>query len=71
MSARSCVSIAANARAIFVWDGDFYAVHAIDRLGLAEAGGLVRVGINHYNTRGEVDRLLEAVHTIAAQPTGG
>jgi len=52
-------------RAIFVWDGDFYAVHAIDRLGLTEDGGLVRIGINHYNTRGEVDRCLNAIAEMA------
>ncbi|MFC2105637.1 cysteine desulfurase-like protein [Candidatus Bipolaricaulota bacterium] len=52
--------------AIFSWDGDFYAVHVIERLGLAAAGGLVRIGINHYNTAGEVDRLLTAIGDIAA-----
>ena len=53
-------------RAIFAWSGDFYAVHAIERLGLATSGGLVRIGINHYNTADEVDRLLTAIDEIAA-----
>jgi cysteine desulfurase family protein (TIGR01976 family) len=53
-----------NEQAIFVWNGDFYAVHVIARLGLAETGGLVRVGINHYNTPEEVDRLLESIGEI-------
>jgi len=52
-------------RALFVWNGDFYAVHVIERLGLAEAGGLVRIGINHYNTAEDVDRLLAALGEIA------
>lgn len=52
-------------QAVFVWNGDFYAVHVIERLGLKEAGGLVRVGINHYNTVDEVDRLLAAIDEIA------
>jgi cysteine desulfurase family protein (TIGR01976 family) len=52
-------------RALFVWNGDFYAVHVIERLGLATSGGLVRVGINHYNTVDEVDRLLAAIDEIA------
>jgi len=52
-------------RSLFVWNGDFYAIHVIERLGLAEAGGLVRVGINHYNTAEEVDRLLVALGEIA------
>jgi cysteine desulfurase family protein (TIGR01976 family) len=51
--------------AIFVWNGDFYAVHVVERLGLAERGGLIRIGINHYNTAQEVDRLLAAVERIA------
>lgn len=51
--------------AIFVWNGDFYAVNVIGRLDLADAGGVVRVGINHYNATGEVDRLLEAIERIA------
>ena len=51
--------------AIFVWNGDFYAVHVIERLGLTEAGGLVRIGINHYNTENEVDRLLAAIEGLA------
>ena len=50
---------------LFVWDGDFYAVHVVDRLGLRGMGGLVRVGINHYNTTEEVDRLLEAIERMA------
>ena len=48
-----------------MWNGDFYAVHVIERLGLTEAGGLVRIGINHYNTEDEVDRLLEAIEGLA------
>jgi len=51
--------------AIFLWTGDFYAVGAIERLGLAEAGGLIRIGINHYNTADEIDRLLDRLDEIA------
>jgi len=42
-----------------VWSGDYYAVEAMNRLGLPD--GAVRVGIVHYNTADEVDRLLEAL----------
>ena len=52
---------------IFAWDGHFYAQALIERLGLAESGGLLRVGIIHYNTATEVDRLLEAVVALADQ----
>jgi cysteine desulfurase family protein (TIGR01976 family) len=48
-----------------VWDGNFYALRPVEALGLAEKGGLIRTGIVMYNTRQEVDRLLEAVAEIA------
>ena len=50
---------------IFAWAGHFYAVEAIARLGLEAAGGLVRVGLCHYNTREEVDRFLAALAELA------
>jgi cysteine desulfurase family protein (TIGR01976 family) len=46
-------------RGIAVWAGDYYAVEVMRRLGLPE--GAVRAGVVHYNTAGEVDRLLEAL----------
>ena len=51
---------------IAVWDGDFYATGLIERLGLAASGGVVRIGLTHYNTVEEVDRLLVALARIAA-----
>jgi cysteine desulfurase family protein (TIGR01976 family) len=44
-------------RDIAVWDGNYYAVEVMKRLGLED--GAVRVGIVHYNTADEVDRLIE------------
>jgi selenocysteine lyase/cysteine desulfurase len=52
-------------KGIQVWDGNFYALRPVEALGLAERGGLIRTGIVMYNTRQEVDRLLEAVAGIA------
>ncbi len=52
------------ARAISVWDGDFYAWELVRALGLDAAGGLLRVGLVHYNTLEEVDRLVEALHEL-------
>ncbi len=49
---------------IFAWSGHFYAVEAVRRLGLEEAGGLVRVGLCHYNEAAEVDRLIEALGAL-------
>ncbi len=50
---------------IYAWDGDFYATGLIERLGLAETGGVLRLGLVHYNTAAEVDRTLEAVEQVA------
>jgi cysteine desulfurase family protein (TIGR01976 family) len=50
---------------IFVWDGDFYATGLIERLGKAESGGVLRLGLVHYNTAEEVDRTLDAVGALA------
>lgn len=51
---------------IFVWHGHYYAVAVMERLGLLEQGGLVRIGFVHYNTAQEVDRVLDALAQIAA-----
>jgi cysteine desulfurase family protein (TIGR01976 family) len=57
---------------LFAWDGDFYAQALVERLGLAPSGGLLRLGLVHYNTAAEVDRLLEAVEQLAKRgPTSG
>jgi cysteine desulfurase family protein (TIGR01976 family) len=47
-------------RGIAVWDGDYYAVEAMERLAL-QPDGAVRAGFVHYNTLDEVDRLLGAL----------
>jgi cysteine desulfurase family protein (TIGR01976 family) len=49
-------------RGIFVWHGDYYAVEVMKRLGLDD--GAVRVGIVHYNTAEEVDRLLAELRAL-------
>jgi cysteine desulfurase family protein (TIGR01976 family) len=41
-----------------VWQGNYYAVEVMKRLGLEDSGGAVRAGIVHYNTADEVDGLL-------------
>jgi cysteine desulfurase family protein (TIGR01976 family) len=43
---------------IFAWDGNFYALSVTERLGLESQGGLLRIGLAHYNTAEEVDTLL-------------
>jgi len=59
------VAAALGRQGIFAWDGDFYARALIERLGLADSGGVVRLGLVHYNTTEEVDRTLEAIEGIA------
>jgi cysteine desulfurase family protein (TIGR01976 family) len=49
-------------RDIAAWWGDYYAVEVMKRLGLPD--GALRLGIVHYNTAGEVDRLLTALHEL-------
>lgn len=44
--------------------GHFYAYRAIERLGLHERNGIVRVSLVHYNTPGEVLRLVETLDAI-------
>jgi cysteine desulfurase family protein (TIGR01976 family) len=51
-------------RGIAVWDGDFYATGLMERLGLAP-DGVVRIGLTHYNTRAEVDRLADELESLA------
>ena len=44
-----------------MWNGNFYALSVTERLGLEEKGGLLRVGLTHYNTQAEIDRLAAAI----------
>jgi cysteine desulfurase family protein (TIGR01976 family) len=46
---------------VYVWSGNYYAVNAMDRLGVLDDGGLVRIGFVHYNTEDEVGRALEVL----------
>jgi cysteine desulfurase family protein (TIGR01976 family) len=52
-------------RGIFVWDGHYYALELMERLGLQDSGGAVRIGFCHYNTQVEVDRVLEELAALA------
>lgn len=54
-------------RGIFTWDGNYYALNLTERLGVESSGGLLRMGLVHYNTEQEVDRLLSALQQMAAR----
>jgi len=51
-------------RGIYTWDGHYYAWELIRALGLSEAGGMVRVGLVHYNTAAEIERLGAALDEL-------
>ena len=54
-------------RGVFTWDGNFYAINLSERLGVETKGGVLRIGIVHYNTADEVVRLLTAMREFAAR----
>lgn len=56
-------------RGIFVWDGNYYALAVTERLGVEDCGGMVRVGLVHYNTAEEIERLLVELHALADEAT--
>jgi selenocysteine lyase/cysteine desulfurase len=49
---------------IFAWAGHFYAVELVERLGLLDGGGVLRIGLVHYNTAEEVDYLLAVLDRL-------
>lgn len=56
--------LARDASRIFVWDGNYYALALMERLGLEGRGGAVRIGLAHYNTAEEVERFLQVMKKI-------
>jgi cysteine desulfurase family protein (TIGR01976 family) len=51
-------------REIYVWNGNMYAIDLAERLGLEEQGGFLRLGLVHYNTYEEVERLLQTLDEL-------
>jgi cysteine desulfurase family protein (TIGR01976 family) len=54
-------------RGIFTWDGNYYALNLTERLGVESKGGLLRIGLVHYNTIEEVERLLTALREFVGK----
>jgi selenocysteine lyase/cysteine desulfurase len=50
----------------FTWDGNYYALNLTEHLGVEKSGGFLRIGLVHYNTVEEVDRLLTALSQMLA-----
>ncbi|MGO9087279.1 MAG: cysteine desulfurase-like protein [Terriglobales bacterium] len=51
-------------RGFFTWDGNYYALNLTEHLDVEKSGGFLRIGLVHYNTMEEVDRLLAALREI-------
>jgi cysteine desulfurase family protein (TIGR01976 family) len=49
---------------IYVWNGHNYALAIVERLGLLDAGGMIRVGPVHYNTLEEIERFGEVLEKV-------
>ncbi len=56
-----------GARGIFTWDGNYYAINLTERLGVESSGGMLRIGLAHYNTIEEIDRLLAALKAVGGK----
>ena len=52
-------------RGIFTWDGNYYAINLAERLGVQQSGGMLRIGLAHYNTAEEINRLLIELRALA------
>jgi cysteine desulfurase family protein (TIGR01976 family) len=61
------IAEALGRRSIFTWDGNYYAVNLMERLGLEEHGGALRIGMVHYNTAAEIDQLVIALREIVRE----
>jgi cysteine desulfurase family protein (TIGR01976 family) len=57
------LAAALGERDIAAWPGNYYALEIMERLGLTD--GCLRIGIVHYNTAEEVDRLLAVLAELA------
>ena len=53
-------------RGFFTWDGNYYALNLTEQLDVEKDGGFLRIGLFHYNTVEEVDRLLVTLREILA-----
>jgi cysteine desulfurase family protein (TIGR01976 family) len=55
-------------RGIFAWDGNYYALNLMERLGLEPTGGgALRIGLAHYNTLEEVERIVSGLRDMTAR----
>ena len=60
------LSRALGANGIYTWNGNFYAQGIVEHLGLDLEEGLLRLGLMHYNTEGEIRRCVEQLRLLIA-----
>lgn len=53
-------------RGFFTWDGNYYALNLTEHFDVEKSGGFLRIGLVHYNTLEEVDRMLVALREIVS-----
>ena len=58
------LALALAAENIFTWNGNFYALNISERLGVESSGGMLRIGLAHYNTLDEVDKCLRVLERL-------
>ncbi|MGS2717569.1 cysteine desulfurase-like protein [Eionea flava] len=58
------VSKALGEKSIFTWSGHLYADKLIESIGLSETGGILRIGLTHYNTESEVDFFIDTLEKV-------
>lgn len=58
------IATALGKQQIYVWSGHLYADKLTDAFGVTDKGGILRVGLMHYNTREEIDRFFSALEII-------
>jgi selenocysteine lyase/cysteine desulfurase len=49
---------------IFAWDGNCYALSLSETLGVEENGGVLRLGLVHYNMLDEIDQCLRVIERV-------
>jgi cysteine desulfurase family protein (TIGR01976 family) len=61
------IAEAMGEQGIYIWNGHNYALAIVERLGLLEAGGMIRVGPVHYNTLDEINRFKEVLLQVTTR----
>ena len=63
----AAVAYALGKQGIYVWNGHNYALAIVERMGLLESGGMIRVGPVHYNTLDEIQQFGEVLLSLSTR----